>query len=53
MGFLPNRRLPVDNPFRRVPAPTCGKPWIALELVPGALAGVVGKVEYPPPFGER
>lgn len=24
--------------------------WMALELMPGALAGVAGMVEYPPPF---
>ena len=30
-----------------------GKPsFMALELVTGALAGVVGKVQYPPPFNE-
>ena len=28
-----------------------GVAWIALELAPGALAGGVGRVEYPPPFG--
>jgi putative acetyltransferase len=27
-----------------------GDSWMALELVPGALAGVAGRVEYPPPF---
>ena len=25
--------------------------WMALELVPGALDGVAGRVQYPPPFG--
>lgn len=29
-----------------------GEAWMALELVPGALTGVVGKVQYPPPFNE-
>jgi hypothetical protein len=24
---------------------------MAIELVPGALTGVVGEVRYPPPFG--
>jgi putative acetyltransferase len=27
-----------------------GEGWMAMELVPGALAGVEGRVEYPPPF---
>jgi putative acetyltransferase len=27
-----------------------GHSWMAVELVPGALAGVAGRVEYPPPF---
>lgn len=27
-----------------------GEAWMAVELVPGALAGVEGRVEYPPPF---
>jgi putative acetyltransferase len=29
-----------------------GPAWMALELTPGALAGVRGRVEYPPPFAE-
>jgi putative acetyltransferase len=28
-----------------------GKAFMALELVPGALDGVKGRVQYPPPFG--
>jgi putative acetyltransferase len=28
-----------------------GDSWMALELVPGALAGVTGRVVYAPPFG--
>ena len=28
----------------------CGEAWMALELVPGALEGVTGKVVYPKPF---
>ena len=28
-----------------------GDSWMALELVPGALDGVAGRVQYPPPFG--
>ena len=27
-----------------------GDSWMAVELVPGALAGVAGRVNYPPPF---
>jgi putative acetyltransferase len=27
-----------------------GDSWMALELVPGALDGVTGRVQYPPPF---
>lgn len=27
-----------------------GEAWMALELAPGALAGVTGRAEYPPPF---
>jgi putative acetyltransferase len=32
-------------------APFAGPAFMALELVPGALAGVAGQVRYPPPFG--
>ncbi len=33
-------------------APFSGKDsFMAVELVPGALAGVTGRVQYPPPFG--
>jgi putative acetyltransferase len=28
----------------------CGEAWMALELIPGALKGVQGKVVYPPAF---
>ena len=35
----------------RLQAPFSGPSFMALELVPGALAGVAGKVRYPPPFG--
>jgi putative acetyltransferase len=35
----------------RLRAPFTGPSFMALELVPGALAGVSGKVRYPPPFG--
>jgi putative acetyltransferase len=35
----------------RLKAPFSGPAFMALELVPGALDGVVGEVRYPPPFG--
>jgi len=44
-GFSATSAKPLAAPFS-------GEPWMALELVPGALAGVVGRVEYPPPFAE-
>jgi putative acetyltransferase len=43
-GFSAELARPLKNPFGGSDA------WMALELVPGALAGVVGSVEYPPPF---
>lgn len=44
-GFSAELALPLANPFG------CGEAWMALEFVPGILAGVEGRVEYPPPFG--
>lgn len=35
----------------RLRAPFSGPSFMALELVPGALAYVTGEVRYPPPFG--
>jgi putative acetyltransferase len=35
----------------RLKSPLAGPVFMALELVPGALADVVGQVRYPPPFG--
>jgi putative acetyltransferase len=35
----------------RLKAPLSGSAFMALELVPGALADVTGEVRYPPPFG--
>lgn len=43
-GFSPEVAQPLLSPFS-------GEAWMALELVPGALDGVAGRVEYPPPFG--
>lgn len=37
---------------RRLESPYAGESFMALELIPGALARVSGRVEYPPPFGE-
>jgi putative acetyltransferase len=36
---------------RRLEAPFSGPAFMALELVPGVLAGVAGRVRYPPAFG--
>ena len=45
-GFSAKLAEPLSSPFGG------GEAWTALELVPGSLEGVVGKVEYPPPFNE-
>jgi putative acetyltransferase len=37
---------------RRLEAPFSGEAFMALELVPGALAGKNGRVVYPPAFGK-
>ncbi|MBI2806094.1 MAG: N-acetyltransferase [Planctomycetes bacterium] len=44
-GFSASLAVPLASPF------SGGESWMAVELVPGALAGVVGRVEYPGPFG--
>ena len=46
-GFSPARARGLDAPF-----PVPDEAFLALELVPGALDGVVGMVRYPPPFEE-
>jgi putative acetyltransferase len=43
-GFSSKLAAPLTSPFGG------GDSWMAVELVPGALAGVVGRVEYPEPF---
>jgi putative acetyltransferase len=43
-GFSAELAQPLESPFGG------GEAWMAMELVPGALAGVEGRVEYPPPF---
>ena len=45
-GFSATLAEPLSSPFGG------GEAWMAVELVPGALAGVVGNVQYPPPFNE-
>ena len=44
-GFSAKLARPLESPFGG------GEAWMAMELVPGTLAGVEGRVEYPPPFG--
>lgn len=43
-GFSPAFTQSLKSPFGE------GETWMALELVPGALKGIVGTVVYPPPF---
>jgi putative acetyltransferase len=43
-GFSAQLARPLSAPFS-------GDAFMALELVPGALAGVAGEVKYAPPFG--
>jgi len=43
-GFSASLAVPLTSPFGGDDS------RMAAELVPGALAGVVGRVEYPPPF---
>jgi len=43
-GFSAELARPLISPFGD------GDAWMALELVPGSLAGVSGRVEYAPPF---
>ena len=44
-GFSAERAQPLKNPFGG------GEAWMGLELIPGSLSGIAGRVEYPPPFG--
>jgi putative acetyltransferase len=44
-GFSPQLARALESPYADV-----GDAWMALELIPGALAGVRGKVIYPPYF---
>ncbi|AMV28522.1 Acetyltransferase (GNAT) family protein [Gemmata sp. SH-PL17] len=43
-GFSPALAAKLSSPFS-------GEAFMAAELVPGALTGVAGRVEYTPPFG--
>ena len=45
-GFSAELARPLDSPFSGNPA------FMALDLVAGALDGVRGRVEYPPPFSK-
>jgi putative acetyltransferase len=46
-GFSAALAAPLRPPFNVPP-----DAWMALELTPGALQGVRGRVVYPPPFAE-
>lgn len=43
-GFSAALAKPLKSPYS-------GEAFMAIELVPGALEGVTGSVQYPPPFG--
>ena len=45
-GFSAELARPLVSPFS-------GEAWMALELEKGSLQGVVGRVDYPSPFGLR
>lgn len=45
-GFSASLAVPLGSVFGG------GEAWMAMELVPGALAGVVGRVEWPGPFAD-
>lgn len=45
-GFSAQLAQPLESPYGG------GEAWMAMELVTGSLAGVAGRVEYPPPFKE-
>lgn len=44
-GFSPQSAAHLESPF------SASDSFMAVELVPGALDGVAGQVQYPPPFG--
>ncbi len=43
-GFSSKLATLLESPFGR------GAAWMALEIVPGSLSGIEGRVEYSPPF---
>lgn len=43
-GFSSDLARTLESPFS-------GDAFMAIELVPGSLSGISGRVEYPPPFG--
>jgi putative acetyltransferase len=45
-GFSPKLAAHLESPF------SGSDSFMAVELVPGALDGVAGRVQYPPPFGD-
>lgn len=45
-GFSAELAQPLDSPFGG------GEAWMAMELVPGVLSDVEGRIEYPPPFSD-
>ncbi|MBS0209314.1 MAG: N-acetyltransferase [Planctomycetes bacterium] len=45
LGFSAALARPIESPY-------AGDAWMALELTPGSLRGITGRVEYPPPFSE-
>ena len=50
-AFYP--RFGFSSPLaRQLKAPYSGEDFMAVELEPGAMAGAVGRVAYPPPFAE-
>jgi putative acetyltransferase len=44
-GFSPELAMQVECPF-----PGAGEAWMAVELNPGALSGITGRVRYPEAF---
>ena len=44
-GFSAGLAQPLESPFGS------GETWMAVELAPGAMEGIAGRVEYSPPFG--
>ena len=45
-GLSAELAQPLESPFGG------GEAWMAMELVPGVLSGIEGRIEYPPPFSD-